>query len=393
VRAHALHPRAAVLLCFSGFVAIWVSLVAGGHASTAASPPLPLRIYSAATTGHRVVALTFDDGPSVYTPGILDILRKQDVPATFFVIGEHVAQYPRYVRAERAQGDLVGDHTYTHPDLEQLSPDQIRAQLSQTEQAIRSASGYSPRWFRPPYGDVDSEIVAIAASLGLRTVLWSVDPQDWALPGSQAIVDRVLTAAKPGSVILMHDGGGDRSETVAALPAIIDVLRSRGYTFNTLDQLFGLAPVFSCPPDPTRLFSQRNVPAQPDHAIYKTWLRLICQGINLGPATSPEYVLRPHVMVQDFRVTAHQIEWASSTRRTTVVVRWDWAAAVFSRRGIQPRWGHPITHDWMKLYLSGHDRGPALDEARWIDHRLQQRFLRGTAIQQPGGTVSWRLIK
>ena len=350
-------------------------------------------IYSSANTGKRVVALTFDDGPSTYTPQVLSILRQQHVPATFFVIGEQVAGFAQYVRDERAQGDLVGDHTWTHPDLVQLSADQVRGQLSQTAQAIHAASGYWPVWFRPPYGSVDGQVVDVAASLGLRTVLWSVDPQDWALPGTAAIEERVLSAARPGSVILMHDGGGDRSETVAALPTIIDTLKARGYRFDTLDQLFGFAPAASCPPHPARLFSASHITAHPHHAIYKAWLALICQGRNLGPATTDEFTIRPGVTAQDFSVTAHRIEWIQSARRTRLIVRWGVAAGVFSKNNVNPEWGHPLTQAWMQLFLRDHNRGPALNRPFWMYHHLRQKFLRGTAIQQPDGSVKWVKLK
>jgi hypothetical protein len=117
----------------------------------------------------------------------------------------------------------------------------------------------------------------------------------------------------------------------------------------------------------------------------------ICQGVNLGPATSDEYLLRPAVMAQDFADTAHQIDLVQHTGRSSVIVRWGWAVKFFAKDGISPQWGHPITHAWMQLFLRDHNRGPALHAVHWLSHRLQQRFLRGTAIQQPGGSVTWRL--
>lgn len=357
--------------------------------SVAATTSESLGIYSHASTSKRVVALTFDDGPSVYTPQVLSILRRDHVPATFFLIGEQVSTFAGYVRAEQAQGDLVGDHTWTHPDLVQLPSEQVRSQLSETAQAIHATTGHWPDWFRPPYGSVDGEVVDVASSLRLRTALWSVDPQDWSLPGTQAIIDRVLGATSPGSIILMHDGGGNRSETVAALPTIIGTLLSRGYHFETLDQLFGFAPAPSCPPHPARLFSANQYTAHPHHAIYRAWLSLICQGRNLGPATTNEYTLRVGVTAQDFAITAHRIEWIRSSGRTRVTVLWGVAAKVFSKHGITPTWGRAITKAWMQLFLRGHNRGPALDQPHWRNHRLRQSFLRGTATQSPGGSVTW----
>ncbi|HMD51736.1 MAG TPA: polysaccharide deacetylase family protein, partial [Solirubrobacteraceae bacterium] len=139
-------------------------------------------------------------------------------------------------------GDALGDHTYTHPDL--VRSVGVYGQLHQTLLAIRGLTGYTSCVFRPPYGDYDQSVIDTARSLGLATILWNVDPTDWALPGVQAIEQRVLAQVQPGSIILSHDGGGPRGQTLAAYPYIIHVLRERGYRFETVPQLLGFHTVY-----------------------------------------------------------------------------------------------------------------------------------------------------
>lgn len=193
----------------------------------------------------KVVALSFDDGPAPITPAFVGMLEAQHVPATFFMIGEEVsAAYRKTLRRELRAGDALGDHTYTHPDLELLAGGEVRGQLQRTIQAIRSLTGYTPCVFRPPYGDYDQSIIDTASSLGLATILWNVDPSDYTLPGTSAIEQRVLAQAQPGSIILSHDGGGPRGETLAAYPYIIRALKRRGYRFETVPQLLGFHTVY-----------------------------------------------------------------------------------------------------------------------------------------------------
>lgn len=206
----------------------------------------PMVIWSASTT-RPVVALTFDDGPSPFTVGVLSILRTFHAHATFFLVGRRVRAYPAIVRAEIGAGNDVGNHTYSHADLLWMYTPYVLAQLAMTQEAVKASAGVVPHWFRPPYGALSPRVTDLAASLGLRTVLWSVDPADWARPGAGAIAVRVLTRVRPGSIVLMHDGGGDRGETVAALPAILRALQLRGYRFLTLDELFDVSPH---PPSP-----------------------------------------------------------------------------------------------------------------------------------------------
>ena len=191
----------------------------------------------------REVAIGFDDGPAALTPAFVRMLERVRARATFFLIGSQVtASYRGTLLRELRDGDVLGDHSFTHPDL--VRSGGVRTQLSATIRAIRSLSGYTPCVFRPPYGAYDQSTVRTAQGLGLATVLWDVDPVDWARPGTQAIERRVLAQVQPGSIILSHDGGGPRAETLAAYPSIIDRLRARGYRIVTIPELLGFRPVY-----------------------------------------------------------------------------------------------------------------------------------------------------
>lgn len=190
-------------------------------------------LVSAADTERKVVALTFDDGPSEYTDRYLDVLREKDVPATFFEIGQEMPGREATMRRILAEGDELGDHTMNH--VEYPGYDQIAGAAAR----IKAYTGFQPCLFRPPGGAVDSGVIDTAGSLGMKTITWDVDPRDWALPGTSEIYSNIVNNAKPGSIILMHDGGGPRDETLAALPQIIDTLRARGYGFETVSALLG----------------------------------------------------------------------------------------------------------------------------------------------------------
>ncbi len=189
------------------------------------------------------IALTFDDGPSPdYTKSVLDVLRHYHVLATFFMIGSWVERYPDLARAVVADGHAIGDHTWNHADLTQLSADQMMKQLSDTRDTIQRVTGYTTHLFRPPYMAYNRQVLDIAHSLKLSTILWSIDPHDYTRPGKGPIISTVLTNAQNGSVVLMHDGGGDRSQTIAALSTIIEQLQGRGFTFVTIPQMLQHLP-------------------------------------------------------------------------------------------------------------------------------------------------------
>ncbi len=186
------------------------------------------------TAGQKVIALTFDDGPSPYTPAVLSVLEQYHVPATFFEIGDEVARYPQYSKMVVTAGYPVEDHTWSHPDLTTLPASGVAAQIDMAQAEIESATGTTPLCVRPPYDAWNATVLDEIAARGLTTMSYSIDPKDWTLPGVQAIVHNVVGAAFPGAVVDMHDGGGDRSETVAALPQIITELRSMGYAFVSI---------------------------------------------------------------------------------------------------------------------------------------------------------------
>ncbi len=185
----------------------------------------------ATQTGRRgtskVLYLTFDDGPQhIWTPKVLAVLAKHRAKATFFALGKQVAEEgPELLRVVRAAGHTVGNHTYGHKHLTKLP-------LAQARWEIRH--GPESRCFRPPYRETNAQITGIAASYGMRQVLWTVDTLDWEEPGADRIESAILNGAAPGAVILMHDGGGDRAQTVQALERALTRLSAQGYTFRAL---------------------------------------------------------------------------------------------------------------------------------------------------------------
>jgi chitin deacetylase len=191
-------------------------------------------------TNRRQIALTFDDGPWPDTPDFLHILEREHVPATFFQIGEQVSTYGRSVdRRMLSDGDMIGDHTWSHANVSG-GGSFAASQISSTASAIRSVTGgFTPCLFRAPGGAVSSALISEARSLGFTTIQWDIDPRDWARPGTGAIYSNVVSNAHPGAIVIQHDGGGDRSETLAALPHEIHTLRAQGYSFVTVTDLLG----------------------------------------------------------------------------------------------------------------------------------------------------------
>lgn len=198
---------------------------------------VPVAYHPAAgAAGPLAVALTFDDGPWPHTTQqMLTILSQRQAPATFFVVGRQVERYPELVRREVAAGMALGSHSYSHPQpFDRLPVARIRDEITRGRRTLVPLRIH-PVGFRPPGGAASPAVTAAAQEFGDRTVLWSVDPADWQ-PGVTAnqLVQRVLAAARPGAIVLLHDGGGNRSATVAALPAIIDGLRRLGLTLTVV---------------------------------------------------------------------------------------------------------------------------------------------------------------
>ncbi|SEG94526.1 Peptidoglycan/xylan/chitin deacetylase, PgdA/CDA1 family [Thermomonospora echinospora] len=229
--------RYLAVVAFAGGLSLSLGVLAPAEPAQAkiagpAAVALPAAQQAAA---EKVVYLSFDDGPSSgYTPKILNILAKRGVRATFFVLGENVNRYPSLTLRAHERGHSIQNHTWSHPDLRQVSWKTFTSQVGRTDRVIRAQTGYTPRCLRPPYGSVDSKVRSRAGSLGKTVKLWTVDPRDWSRPGSSVIARRVLDNVRPGSIILLHDGGGDRSQTVAALPTILRTLKARGYTFRRM---------------------------------------------------------------------------------------------------------------------------------------------------------------
>ena len=225
-----------------------VALQSVKKVSTHTQTPIPTQVRAHApmliyplfngNTHIREIALTFDDGPNpYYTPQVLAILQQFGVKATFFDVGYLVADYPKIVRQEYHQGNIVANHSWSHPVLTYFSAQGVKAQLTFTTNIIQATIGVRPSFFRPPYGAINNTVLAQASNLNYTTVMWDGSAEDWNLPGVNAIVSKTLSYARNGAILLLHDGGGNRAETVAALPIIINDLKSRGFRFVTIQQL------------------------------------------------------------------------------------------------------------------------------------------------------------
>ncbi len=261
--------RALALVAAIGALALAVALTAGhgGRSHTAASRLIVTHVRVGSTSVHapdtpeddqnaavssvlaytpfvkegadrgRDVALTFDDGPGPYTPGVLSVLERLQVHATFFVIGKMLRYFgPSTARAIK-DGDVIGDHTETHPEMARLSAHEQYEQLFEQIVRIELLGGPRPVLFRPPYGSFNATTLRELHRLHLLMTLWSVDTGDYLQPGVSVIVQRALAGAHPGAIILMHDAGGTRTETIEALPIVIEGLRTRGFHLVTVPQL------------------------------------------------------------------------------------------------------------------------------------------------------------
>jgi peptidoglycan-N-acetylglucosamine deacetylase len=182
--------------------------------------------------GPHAIALTIDDGPNpIYTPQILRLLERYKVTASFSMIGIDVEWYPAIARDVAAAGHVITNHTWQHLDLPTLPAARARYQMDRATEEIHRVTGTVPKFFRAPYGNWDDTVLEHCRQMGMTPVDWSVDPRDWARPGVSSIVENIMTNTRTGSIILEHDGGGNRSETVAALKIVIPRLLDAGYRF------------------------------------------------------------------------------------------------------------------------------------------------------------------
>ena len=247
--------------------------------------PLSYDIDQIGGTSAKKVVLSFDDGPDPrWTPAILDVLKKKNAPAVFFVIGEAANQHPEILKREYAEGNEIGNHTFTHPQFDQISKTEIKWQLNLTQRLIESTVGAKTILFRPPYGidhqpEYAEEVsqLPLAQDMGYLIVGQRIDPDDWSSPDGKTqmpaaeIVQNILRQADKGNIILLHDGGGERAQTVAALPQIIDALRARGYQFVSVGDLIGKTRAEVMLP----LSAQERLEARADGFIFTIfqWLR------------------------------------------------------------------------------------------------------------------------
>lgn len=195
--------------------------------------------YSKVNTSKPFLALTFDDGPHpTNTPRLLDILKERNVKATFYVVGTNARSYPTILRRMIADGHEIANHTVTHGNLTKMSESGVRKEITDARDAIIAATGVAPRTFRPPYGAITSAQKAwIRKEFGYPSILWSVDPMDWKRPGSSVVAQRLVSAARPGGILLVHD---IHAPTIDAIPTAVDQLLAKGFQFVTVTELIAM---------------------------------------------------------------------------------------------------------------------------------------------------------
>lgn len=196
-------------------------------------------------TRQKIISLTFDDGPNgKYTEAILDILKRYHINATFFIIGKNALRYPHLVKAELEENNILANHSFAHNRMSALNAEEAAVELNTTDSVIFKLTGVSPILFRPPYGVCSDESTSVTQQLGYQTIIWSDISDDYDINKTtpQNIAKEIIALARPGGILALHDGGGDRTKTVAALPIIINTLLKRGYTFVPLSRLLGINP-------------------------------------------------------------------------------------------------------------------------------------------------------
>jgi peptidoglycan/xylan/chitin deacetylase (PgdA/CDA1 family) len=225
------------LWCLHTAHEVYNEAIAGVPADAIRLANKPGVVYWHGDRSRRAVALTFDDGPSADTLAMLDVLARYQVHATFFMVGARVDAHPEIARAVVAAGHTVGNHTFHHERLVLKTPDQVKRELAAAQRSIERATGVRPTLYRPPFGAEDTTTRDVGRHMGLVAVDWSDSSKDWKRPGVDRIVANVLASVTDGAVILMHDGGGDRKQTVEAIARLIPELRARGFELVTVPEL------------------------------------------------------------------------------------------------------------------------------------------------------------
>ena len=221
------------------------------------------------------IAMTFDDGPSAtLTPKLLDILATHQIKATFFVIGENVAEHPEIVARAAREGHEIGNHSWSHPNFGKMSDDSVRSQVQRTDDAIKSATGSRPTLLRPPYGSITArEKRWIHDQFGYQIILWDVDPYDWKRPGPSVVRNRILKETRPGSIVLSHD---IHPGTIEAMPSTFDALEAKGFKFVTVSELIRMAvPQLSPAPAETRESTPARITPSPSPSTTPSLARLL----------------------------------------------------------------------------------------------------------------------
>ena len=207
---------------------------------TRATPEEPGITFNSVHVDGPYIAMTFDDGPSAtLTPKLLDLLAAHHIKATFFVIGENVAEHPEIVARAAQEGHEIANHSWSHPNFGKMSDENVRRQLQQTDDAIKNATGKRPTLLRPPYGSITArEKRWIHDEFGYEIILWDVDPYDWKRPGPAVVRARILKETRPGSIVLSHD---IHPGTIEAMPSTFDELEAKGFKFVTVSELIRMA--------------------------------------------------------------------------------------------------------------------------------------------------------
>lgn len=209
-------------------------------AKTPAPPKEPAITFNSVHVDGPYIAMTFDDGPSAtLTPKLLDILAAHHIKATFFVLGEMVAEHPEILARAAGEGHEIASHSWSHPNLAKMSQEGVRSQLQRTDDEIKTAAGKRPTLFRPPYGSItERQKRWIHDEFGYDIILWDVDPLDWRRPGPAVVRNRILKETRPGSIVLSHD---IHPGTIEAMPSTFDELEAKGFKFVTVSELLGMA--------------------------------------------------------------------------------------------------------------------------------------------------------